>query len=83
MSVPLVCPRFVKQCEMFLLHDHISCELFACECLPTLLQLARDKVPNVRIAIAKLLKDSVMSSGQWWVGGGDGGVVGHGGRSFC
>jgi len=61
--------RFVKQCETFLLHEHISCELFACECLPTLLQLARDKVPNVRIAIAKLLNDSVMSSGRCGVMG--------------
>ena len=32
--------------------------------LPTLLLLSRDKVPNIRIAIAKLLKESVLSIGR-------------------
>ncbi len=42
----------------------ISCELFASECLPILLQLARDKVPNVRIAVARMIKESVLKIGE-------------------
>lgn len=56
--------RYVKQCETFLLDGRISCEMFASECLPTLLHLARDKVPNVRIAVAKMLKESVLGIGR-------------------
>lgn len=56
--------RYVKQCELFLLDGRISCEMFASECLPTLIHLARDKVPNVRIAVARMLKDSVLSIGR-------------------
>ena len=67
--------RFVKQCEIFLLNEHITQELFASECLPCLLLLARDKVPNVRIAIAKLLKDTVMSRGKEERGGNIKGIM--------
>ena len=56
--------RYVKQCEIFLLDGRISCEMFASECLPTLIHLARDKVPNVRIAVAKMLKESVLGIGM-------------------
>ena len=56
--------RYVKQCEVFLLDGRISCEMFASECLPTLIHLARDKVPNVRIAVAKMLKESVLGIGK-------------------
>ena len=56
--------RYVKQCEVFLLDGRISCEMFASECLPTLIHLARDKVPNVRIAVAKMLKESVLGIGM-------------------
>ena len=59
--------RYVKQCETFFLNKHISWEVFCKECLAGVLQLARDKVPNVRIAVAKLLKDSILSPGEWWV----------------
>lgn len=61
LSLPL---RYVKQCEVFLLDGRISCEMFASECLPTLIHLARDKVPNVRIAVAKMLKESVLGIGM-------------------
>ena len=66
----------MKQCETFLLNQHISYEVFSRECLPSVLLLARDKVPNIRIAIAKLLKDSIMQCGQSW---GEGGMEKRGG----
>lgn len=56
--------RYVKQCGSFLTEGRISCEVFASECLPTLIQLSKDNVANIRIAVAKLLKDTVLSIGK-------------------
>ena len=56
--------RYVKQCGSFLTEGRVSYSVFALECLPTLFQLAKDKVPNIRIAVAKLLKETVLNIGN-------------------
>ena len=34
------------------------------ECLPSLLSLAVDKVPNVRLALGRMVKDTLLSIGE-------------------
>ena len=45
----------MKQCELFLHKRLISYSLFGTECLPSLLTLSNDVVPNVRLAVARTL----------------------------
>ena len=56
--------RFVKQCQRFIEENRLSRSLFAAECLPTLITLSYDKIPNIRIAVARLLKNHVLEIGN-------------------
>ena len=56
--------RFVKQCQRFIEENRLSRSLFATECLPTLITLSYDKIPNIRIAVARLLKNHLLEIGN-------------------
>ncbi len=49
---------------MFVTEGQVLYEVFATECLPQLYALARDKVPNIRLAVGRLLHDSILSIGK-------------------
>ena len=55
--------RYVRQVESFLSEGRVSNEVFATHCLPTLLILSCDRVSNVRLSVARVLKDTVLSIG--------------------
>lgn len=50
--------------ESFLSEGKITSEAFAEQCLPTLLALSQDRVSNVRLTVARVLKDTILSIGM-------------------
>jgi serine/threonine-protein phosphatase 4 regulatory subunit 1 len=48
---------YISQCRRFVVEQCISSEVFVSECLPNLLPLVADKVPNVRLALARAVRD--------------------------
>ena len=49
-------PRFIQLCQKMIETECLSWECVERECLPLLLRLYADQVPNVRIAVAKVAK---------------------------
>ena len=53
------------QLSYYILEDgSLTAEQFANELLPSLLSLGLDRIPNVRIALAKVLAQHIMHSGE-------------------
>ena len=63
-AIPSSLTSYIKQCVTFLIEGCISCEVFVAECLPSLLTLVADKVPNVRLSLAKTIKESLVNIGK-------------------
>lgn len=57
--------RFVQSCTNLLLEGHISAQLFAKELLEAVVLLATDPIPNVRIAVARILKQVIIANGTF------------------
>ena len=57
--------RYAKQCELFLQRRLISYSLFATDCLPSLLKLSNDIVPNVRLIVARTLHSSLSDISEY------------------
>ncbi|XP_035726061.1 serine/threonine-protein phosphatase 4 regulatory subunit 1-like isoform X1 [Vespa mandarinia] len=55
-------------CAQLIAGNAISGEKFAKEMLPSLLNLSWDKVPNVRLAVARTLSQNVIAMGIDWLG---------------
>jgi hypothetical protein len=53
---------YIHQCTTFLVEKCISSEVFVSECLPSLLSLVSDKVPNVRLALARAVRETLMNT---------------------
>ena len=64
------CCRFIDLCEKFLLTQCVSWELFRDECLPQLLAMHTDRVPNIRMAVARVISHILYSCGRWGRGRG-------------
>lgn len=64
MNLSSVVVRFVYLCDGLLETEAIDKNRFAVDFLPTLLQLGSDSVPNIRIAVARTLRNHVTSSGE-------------------
>ncbi|XP_076764465.1 serine/threonine-protein phosphatase 4 regulatory subunit 1 isoform X2 [Xylocopa sonorina] len=56
---------FAFVCAKLISSNAISGDRFSQEMLPTLLKLSFDKVPNVRLAVARTLSRNVIPMGQW------------------
>ncbi|XP_029051724.1 serine/threonine-protein phosphatase 4 regulatory subunit 1-like isoform X2 [Osmia bicornis bicornis] len=55
-------------CAQLIANNAISGHRFSQEMLPSLLKLSRDKVPNVRLAVARTLSKNVIPMGPNWLG---------------
>lgn len=55
--------RFVQSCTNLLLEGHISVQLFGKELLEAVVLLATDPIPNVRLAVARILKQVIIANG--------------------
>ena len=55
---------YAQLCYYILEDGSLTSEQFANELLPSLLSLGSDRIPNVRIALAKVLAQHIMHSGQ-------------------
>ena len=55
---------YVKQCDMFLQEKRVNPSVFAVECIPSLISLSRDEVPNIRMAVGKLLHQTLSNTGS-------------------
>lgn len=53
---------YVKQCDMFLQEKRVNPSVFAVECIPSLISLSRDEVPNIRMAVGKLLHQTLSNT---------------------
>ena len=58
------CCRFIDLCEKFLLTQCVSWELFRGECLPQLLAMHTDRVPNIRMAVGRVVSHILYSYGE-------------------
>ena len=56
---------YAQLCYYILEDGSLTSEQFANELLPSLLSLGSDRIPNVRIALAKVLAQHIMHSGQY------------------
>ncbi|XP_017880450.1 serine/threonine-protein phosphatase 4 regulatory subunit 1-like isoform X2 [Ceratina calcarata] len=56
---------FAFVCAKLISNNAISGDRFSQEMLPNLLKLSLDKVPNVRLAVARTLSRNVVPMGQW------------------
>ena len=56
--------RFVQVCHRSLVDSSLEPDQFSKELLPSLLTLALDKVPNVRIATAQLFSQGLLPIGK-------------------
>ncbi|XP_017792094.1 PREDICTED: serine/threonine-protein phosphatase 4 regulatory subunit 1-like isoform X3 [Habropoda laboriosa] len=59
---------FALICAKLISSNAISGDRFSQEMLPNLLKLSSDKVPNVRLAVARTLSKNVVSMGPEWLG---------------
>ena len=57
---------YITQCRNFLAEQCISSEVFVSECLPSLLALVSDKVPNIRLALARAVRETLANRGTFW-----------------
>lgn len=57
--------RFVQSCTNLLLEGHISPQLFGKELLEAVVLLATDPIPNVRLAVARILKQVIIANGMF------------------
>ena len=57
--------RFVQSCTNLLLEGHISVQLFTKELLEAVVLLATDPIPNVRLAVARILKQVIIANGRF------------------
>ncbi|XP_076385857.1 serine/threonine-protein phosphatase 4 regulatory subunit 1 isoform X1 [Megachile rotundata] len=55
-------------CAQLIANNAISGHKFSKEMLPTLLKLSMDKVPNVRLVVARTLSENVIPMGPSWLG---------------
>ncbi|XP_066603921.1 serine/threonine-protein phosphatase 4 regulatory subunit 1-like isoform X2 [Prorops nasuta] len=55
-------------CERLISSDAITGEKFSEEMLPSLLKLSWDKVPNVRLAVARTMAQDILAKGSDWLG---------------
>lgn len=55
-------------CQTISEDDCLPMDQFAVHLLPHLLHLASDRVPNVRVLLAKTLKQTLLEKGEWWKG---------------
>lgn len=49
--------------------DCLPMDQFAVHLMPHLLTLANDRVPNVRVLLAKTLRQTLLEKGGWWLTG--------------
>lgn len=54
----------MKLCSLLLNERRLPHWMFASECLPVLFNLASDPVPNVKLTLAQLLKDTVLKTSE-------------------
>uniref|UniRef100_A0A8D2GTF1 Serine/threonine-protein phosphatase 4 regulatory subunit 1 n=2 Tax=Urocitellus parryii TaxID=9999 RepID=A0A8D2GTF1_UROPR len=65
------CPKwsgrqaFVFVCQTVIEDDCLPMEQFAVHLMPHLLTLANDRVPNVRVLLAKTLRQTLLEKGRW------------------
>ncbi|XP_017763871.1 PREDICTED: serine/threonine-protein phosphatase 4 regulatory subunit 1-like isoform X2 [Eufriesea mexicana] len=59
---------FALVCAKLISSNAISGDRFSQEMLPSLLKLSSDKVPNVRLAVARTLSKNVIPMGSEWLG---------------
>lgn len=57
-----------SSCQTISEDDCLPMDQFAVHLLPHLLHLASDRVPNVRVLLAKTLKQTLLEKGEWWEG---------------
>ena len=57
--------RYAQLCYYILEDMSLTAEQFAHELLPSLLSLGADRIPNVRISLAKVLAQHIMHSGSF------------------
>ncbi|KAK9309338.1 hypothetical protein QLX08_000963 [Tetragonisca angustula] len=59
---------FASLCAKIISSNAISGDRFSQEMLPTLLEISSDKVPNVRLVVARTLSENVVPMGSEWLG---------------
>ncbi|CAD1477497.1 unnamed protein product, partial [Heterotrigona itama] len=59
---------FASLCAKIISNNAISGDRFSQEMLPTLLEISSDKVPNVRLVVARTLSENVVPMGSEWLG---------------
>uniref|UniRef100_A0A8C5NWT2 Protein phosphatase 4, regulatory subunit 1 n=1 Tax=Jaculus jaculus TaxID=51337 RepID=A0A8C5NWT2_JACJA len=65
------CPKwsgrqaFVFVCQTVIEDDCLPMDQFAVHLMPHLLTLANDRVPNVRVLLAKTLRQTLLEKGTW------------------
>lgn len=57
--------RFVQSSTNLLLEGHVSAQLFGKELLEAVVLLATDPIPNVRLAVARILKQVIIANGTF------------------
>lgn len=55
--------RYAQVCHRVLADESIKMEQFAKELLPSVITLSMDKIPNVRLSVAKLLSQRLLHLG--------------------